>query len=62
MKAGMHAVMFNLDLRIYLTDYLHLNKWRVPEAKLAQIAEQVRMSIMKERHGDGETWGHGDQE
>ncbi len=45
MKPGMHAVIFNLDMRIALTKYLHLKKWLVPEAQLAQIAEQVRARI-----------------
>ncbi len=62
MKAGMHAVMLNLDLRIYLTKYLHLKKWLVPEAVLAQIAEQVRLCIRKDtvmgRRGDGEKSEH----
>ncbi len=46
MKPGMHAVIFNLDLRIGLTKYLHLKKWLVSEAKLARIAEQVRAVIL----------------
>jgi diadenosine tetraphosphate (Ap4A) HIT family hydrolase len=47
MKAGMHPVIFNLDMRIFLTRVLHLKKWLVPEARLAQIAEAVRAGIGK---------------
>ncbi len=49
MKPGMHPVLFNLDMRIFLTKYLHLKKWLVPEARLALIAEKVRLSIEKMR-------------
>ena len=47
MKAGMHPVLFSLDLRIFFTRYLHLKKWLVPETRLVQIAEAVRASIEK---------------
>ncbi len=54
MKAGMHPVMFNLDMHIFFTRYLHLKKWLVPEARLVQIAEAVRGSIEKMSGGSRE--------
>ncbi len=47
MKAGMHAVFFNLDLRLFLTRYLHLKKWLVPDAGLARLAGQIRLAIQQ---------------
>ncbi len=52
MRAGMHAVIFNLDLRTTLTRLFGIKKWIVSEAEVAGIAGELREWFgRQENHG-----------
>jgi diadenosine tetraphosphate (Ap4A) HIT family hydrolase len=42
MRAGMHAVMMNLDVRTTLTRHLGVKRWIVPESEIEQMAARLR--------------------
>jgi diadenosine tetraphosphate (Ap4A) HIT family hydrolase len=42
MRAGMHPVIFQLDLRAFLTRRLGVKRWLISEAEVADLAGQLR--------------------
>ncbi len=45
MRSGMHAVMFNLDARTFLTRAVGFKRFIVPDSEVDRIARQVRAHI-----------------
>ncbi len=42
MRAGMHPVIFQLDMRMFLTRKLGIQRWIVPDREVETIAGQLR--------------------
>jgi diadenosine tetraphosphate (Ap4A) HIT family hydrolase len=47
---GMHSVIFNLDMRTTLTRLFCIKKWIVSDDDVAQIANQVREFLRRQRN------------
>ncbi len=45
MRPGMHPVVFNLDVRQFLTRRLGVRRWIVPNSEVERIADQLRTRI-----------------
>jgi diadenosine tetraphosphate (Ap4A) HIT family hydrolase len=45
MRAGMHWVMFHLDLRMFLTQRLGVKRWLCPDDEVMALTQQIRRHI-----------------